>query len=59
MNFLYVVLFFILIIIEILINAFFIASAVMNFKDKKYFHFGVDVTLAITSLAMFIKAVVS
>jgi hypothetical protein len=40
-------------------NAFFIASAVMNFKDKKYFHFGVDVTLAITSLAMFIKAVVS
>lgn len=57
MNFLYVVLFFILITIEILMNAFFIASAVMNFKEKKYFHFGVDVTLAIISLAMFIKAV--
>lgn len=59
MNFLAVVILIILILIDILINGFFIGCAVMNFKNKNYFHAGVDVVLAVTSLAMLIKAVVS
>jgi hypothetical protein len=45
-------------VIDILMIGILIASAIKYFKDKKYFHFGVDVAVAITAIAMLIKVVV-
>lgn len=41
------------------LSAFFIAQAVIHFRKEKFILFGVDISLAVFFLALFIKAVVS